>query len=62
MYNILLFAFSAEFPVMSDKAGDGYLVSPVKVDYGVDFLHVDIDGILSTGSAGLQRDNVRDLN
>ena len=46
---------------MSDKAGDGYLVSPVKVDDGVDFLHVDIDGILSTGSAGLQRENVRDI-
>ena len=51
---IFLFQFSAEFPIMSNKAGDGYLVSPVKVDYGVDFLHVDIDGILSTGSAGLQ--------
>lgn len=39
---------------MSDKAGDGYLVSPVKVDYGVDFLHVDIDRFLCTGCTGLE--------
>ena len=39
---IFLFKFSAEFPIMSHEAGDGYLVSPVKVDDGVDFLHVDI--------------------
>ena len=45
--------FLAIFSLMSNKAGNGYLVSPVEVDHGINLLHVYIHRFLFTGGARL---------
>ena len=54
--SLLFLKLSAEFPFVSNEAGDGYLVSAVHVDDLIDLVHVDVHGILHARIAGLERE------